>query len=199
MLGKFSNFQFSSQICTDCTIQPQLQHLFNLTPAGPDGEVRRYHLASLRRASWLAPLQLLLLNLSRHGHHHHPSSGLLPRRSSSLWCWDLRSCRLNCQSLWRSLIRRGGRPSMGGCDKHAHRYAHTGKRGRRANTAHIDTTGYAFMHDHTCTHQQVTHIGGVQRTKTSRHKHSSRDRGLASDRNNLSQIKRKGWMNISPP
>lgn len=49
---------------------------------------------------------------------------------------------------------------MGGCDKHAHRYAHTGKRGRRANTAHIDTTGYAFMHDHTCTHQQVTHIGG---------------------------------------
>lgn len=44
-----------------------------------------------------------------------------------------------------------------------------------------------------------THWGGGQRTKTSRHKHSSRDRGLASARNNLSQIKRKGWMNISPP
>lgn len=50
---------------------------------------------------------------------------------------------------------------MGGCDKHAHRYAHAGERGRRANTAHIDTTGYAFMHDHTCTHPQVTHIGGA--------------------------------------
>lgn len=49
---------------------------------------------------------------------------------------------------------------MGGCDKHAHKYAHAGERGRRANMAHIDTTGYAFMHDHTCTHPQVTHIGG---------------------------------------
>lgn len=131
LFGKFSNFQFSSHICTECTFPPQQQHFLHPTPAGPDGEDRRYRLASLRRTSWLAPRQRLLLNLSRHRHHRHPSSGLLPQRSSSLQCLGLRSCRLNCQSLWRSLISRGGRPSMGGCDKQAHRYAHTSKRGRR--------------------------------------------------------------------
>lgn len=57
---------------------------------------------------------------------------------------------------------------------------------------------HSCMIIHVHTHKSHTLGGRGQRTKISRHKHSSRDRGLASARNNLSQIKRKGWMNISP-
>lgn len=61
-----------------------------------------------------------LLSRSRHRRRRRPSSGPPPPRSSSLGCWGLRSCHLNCQSLWTSLIGRGGRLSTGGWDTHTH-------------------------------------------------------------------------------
>lgn len=110
--------------------------------------------ASLQQASCLTSHQCFclsvcphLLSQSRHHDHRRLSSGPPPLRSLSLWCWALRSCRLNCQALWTSLIGRGGRPSMGDWDTHMHTQRGQGDRhrGGKRNIAH--TPGYEFMHD----------------------------------------------------
>lgn len=110
--------------------------------------------ANMQRASWLPshqcfcfPVSPNLLSQSRH-RRRRPSSAPHPLRSSGLGCWPLRSCRLNCQSLWTSLIGRGGRPSTGGWDTHAHTEGTgTCTRGGVSATRHTDTPGYEFMHD----------------------------------------------------
>lgn len=43
------------------------------------------------------------------------SCGSPQRRSWSLWCWGLRSCRLNCLPPGKCWTCRGGQPWMGGC------------------------------------------------------------------------------------
>lgn len=121
--------------------------------------------ASIQRASWLALYQCFCLSvcshlLSRSHHHHrrHLSSGPPPLRSWSLECWGLRSCRLNCQSLWTSLTCKDVRPLTGGWDTHTHRhtYKHTQRVERgdmpgkgESSRAHTrtHTPGNAFMHD----------------------------------------------------
>ena len=161
--------------------------------------------ASRQRASWLASCQCFclsvcphLLSRSRHHRRRHLSSGPLTLRSLGLWCLPLRSCRLNCQSLWTSLIGTGGWLSMGGWDTHMHRRG-TGRHAARGgkSIAHTHTPGYAFMHDtfmnYLCTCMCISHTQW-DRTKTSRqHKHSSRDKGLALHRVKLSQTESEGW------
>lgn len=65
-----------------------------------------------------------LLRTSRH-HRLHLNSGSPLTKNLSLWCWDLRSCHLNCQSLWMCLICRGGLPSTGGWDTNTKSHAST--------------------------------------------------------------------------
>lgn len=65
-----------------------------------------------------------LLRTSRH-HRLHLSCGSPLKKNLSLWCWDLRSCHLNCQSLWMCLICRGGLPSTGGWDTNTKSHAST--------------------------------------------------------------------------
>lgn len=110
--------------------------------------------ATIQRASWLPshqcfcfPLSPNLLSQSRHRRRRHPSSAPHPLRSSGLGCWPLRSCRLNCQSLWTSLIGRGGRLLMGGWDTHTQREQGHAQEGGKRNTSHKHTPGYEFMHD----------------------------------------------------
>lgn len=74
-----------------------------------------------------------LLSQSRH-HHRHLSSGCPPQKSLSLRCWDLRSCHLNCQSLWMCLICRGGQPSVGGWDMNTQKHAPGGGKSKIAQT-----------------------------------------------------------------
>lgn len=94
------------------------------------------------------PLCTHILSRSRHRRRRRLSSGPPPPRSLSLWCWGLRSCRLNCQSLWTSLIGRGGWPSLGGWDTHTHRGEREAcTRGSNITHTHTHRGGYEFMHD----------------------------------------------------
>lgn len=130
-----------------------------------------------------------LLSRSRRHRRRHLSSGPPILRSSGLWCWLLRSCRLNCQSLWTSLIGRGGQPLMGGWDTHTH------TTGGEKHSTHTHTGIWIHAWDiHELfmnMHVHKSHTMG-DRTKTSRqHRHSSRDKGLESHRVKLSKLRAK--------
>lgn len=108
--------------------------------------------ASIQPASWLASYHRYSLSVSSHilSQSHHRllrlSSVPPPPRSWGLQCWDLRSCHLNCQSLWTSLTCKDVRLLMGDCDIHVQRGQ--GKAGQgKSNIAQTHTPGDEFMHD----------------------------------------------------
>lgn len=77
------------------------------------------------------------LRTSRH-HRLHLSCGSPLTKNLSLWCWDLRSCHLNCQSLWMCLIGRGGLPSTGGWDTNTKSHASTRSKSDTHRGHHIN-------------------------------------------------------------
>lgn len=140
LLWKVSNFPFSSHSPTMCLFSSQQQqHFLHLASSRPNAGFRgRYPgvppatLPGWLRISVSTSLACLrLLSRSRRRRRRRLSLGPPPLRSWGPWCLPLRSCRLNCQSLWMSLTSRGGWLSMGGWDTHIHTNTHRDTSTRR--------------------------------------------------------------------